>query len=1189
MGTSSSSSSPSSEHVGTKTSVQAGAAPSAVRRFGRRMLLLIVLLGGSLAAAPWAASQVDSWRNAAIRAVLPSIDGDVFVGAASLSWWGPIDLRDVSVVDRQGEPLLEAARIVSRKSLVQLCLDTQHVGEFRCQSPRVRVVFREGGSSLEDVLAPVLSRDSVGESLEFSLVVEGGSAELVSTGDLQRGELREVELHVAGGSDGAIQVVGSAMTGDVASPGRLKFEIVPGGEAEEGSAAAHETALVFKAQRVDLALLDALLARIAPGVSLAGLADADVRLTGNFASSAARSEIAGRLTVQQLAIAAPGMAADERLQLPLAEINARGTLEEGAVRVQRLAWQSDISRGDLAGSIELDQKALDGASTERLRTLNSLDIRGAAEFDLALLAAALPKTLHLRDDADISRGALSIDLRTTNGQAGRAWQAECKLHALSAHVAGRPVVWDQPAELTLSAHAGESGPEVDSLTFQSKFLEATAEGSLASGRLRARCDLQTLSQQAGQFIDLAQARLDGRASVDAEWRWPANGRLQLDAHGTAEQLVVALPGRRPCRENKLDLNVSLAGEAGDRAGRLESATVQLTSGADKLLVALLEPVLLGQRESAAQFRLRVDGGLSSWLARVPFELLPATWNVAGTITAEGMFALQDPVVAWDKLRADFENLELTAPDWQASEPLVKLESSGGWDRRQGQVEIRSATLSSHVVAARAKDLLWRGASGAAPVAAGVVSYQADVGRLWSFVPAATRAEAGALSGLVKGRLSGTQAGDRLRLSAQLASDDLTLREPHATAGTPLGPLTANLAATYDRQRDELHIEKAQLDAQGLALAARGGVQECSERRLANLTGDVGYDFDRLSPLLNSVLPRDIRLSGTGQHPWQIHGPLAAPQDHPRVHPVSLESSRGAVPGAPYVSEELSAQAGLGWSAARAFGLAFGPAKLDARLAHGVATLAPFELAVGEGKLRLSAQVAINQQPMLVELPAGSVLEKVHLTPQICAGWLRYVAPLLADAALAEGRFSVDLAHGRLPVSNAAAGDIAGTLTIHSAQVLPGGVARQLVDVARQFEGILRRRAAESTRHELEPVLVLPDQEVEFALAQGRVEHRGLTMQSGDVTIRTHGSVGIDETLALVAELPIPADWVACDRYLKGMGGQTVQIPIGGTLGQPRVDSRALAMLAQKIAGSAAESAVEGVIQDQLKRLLPRAK
>jgi hypothetical protein len=115
-------------------------------------------------------------------------------------------------------------------------------------------------------------------------------------------------------------------------------------------------------------------------------------------------------------------------------------------------------------------------------------------------------------------------------------------------------------------------------------------------------------------------------------------------------------------------------------------------------------------------------------------------------------------------------------------------------------------------------------------------------------------------------------------------------------------------------------------------------------------------------------------------------------------------------------------------------------------------------------------------------------------------------------------------------------------------------------------------------------LMLPQQDVPVELNSGRVYHRGLQIMVRDTTLVSTGSVGVDQTIALLVEVPIRDEWVAKDRLLSGLRGQTLKIPIGGTVSQPQVDKRVLEQLAAQFINNAAGQLLENELQKGLDKL-----
>ena len=209
-----------------------------------------------------------------------------------------------------------------------------------------------------------------------------------------------------------------------------------------------------------------------------------------------------------------------------------------------------------------------------------------------------------------------------------------------------------------------------------------------------------------------------------------------------------------------------------------------------------------------------------------------------------------------------------------------------------------------------------------------------------------------------------------------------------------------------------------------------------------------------------------------------------------------------------------------------------------------------------------------------------MIESIRITPEMCDTWLKYVAPLLADATRIDGSLSVDLTHAHVPLNAPATGDIAGTVLVHSAQVRPGPVAAPFVSIAGQLRSLLRKQplAALNDSTNTSALMTIQDGQVPFRMVQGRVYHENFQVVIGDVIIRTRGSVGQDQTLDMVADIPIQEKWLD-GVVAQVMRGQTLQVPIRGTLQQPDVDKRVFEQLARQLLSAPAQQ----VIQDQIFR------
>ena len=83
------------------------------------------------------------------------------------------------------------------------------------------------------------------------------------------------------------------------------------------------------------------------------------------------------------------------------------------------------------------------------------------------------------------------------------------------------------------------------------------------------------------------------------------------------------------------------------------------------------------------------------------------------------------------------------------------------------------------------------------------------------------------------------------------------------------------------------------------------------------------------------------------------------------------------------------------------------------------------------------------------------------------------------------------------------------------------------------------------------------QSVPFAIANGRVFHENMRITMKDLTLKTSGSVGLDQSLQMVAEIPIAEDWIKGEAWMASLKGETIKIPITGSVTNPKLDMQAI--------------------------------
>jgi translocation and assembly module TamB len=112
--------------------------------------------------------------------------------------------------------------------------------------------------------------------------------------------------------------------------------------------------------------------------------------------------------------------------------------------------------------------------------------------------------------------------------------------------------------------------------------------------------------------------------------------------------------------------------------------------------------------------------------------------------------------------------------------------------------------------------------------------------------------------------------------------------------------------------------------------------------------------------------------------------------------------------------------------------------------------------------------------------------------------------------------------------------------------------------------------------------------VPVRLENGRVYHEGLSLTANGFSVRTTGSVGLDSTLDLVAEVPVPDSAVGSllknyPRVKEAVEKHRFKVPMWGTISKPRLDERAFRDAVRRYLDDVAKDAAKGKLNDLIQK------
>lgn len=1057
------------------------------------------------------------------------LHGQITVGNASLDWFSPVVLRDVEVHDRAGRRLMAAAEVETKSTLLALALHPNQVGTIQVRRLQLEVAFAGRQTDLEQLFVnDVEAATEVAAGADRPLALPQVRLEIADAGvkitdtdrklswDLRalHGTLethadatRTVQLHLEGG------VQDGATTGSLKVNARLQHLGAPAFRAE----------LKGKFAAFPLAIASTVARRFHADTELTGSLDGHCELSAWMRDDVPQFQLGGEMILGRCQVASPLL--EERLRLDRVQVPCKLHLDGSRLRFEQAGITCDVGQASLRGELDLD------AGLDRPGLELTLDL------DLARVAEKLPRTLRLHQDLRLTAGKLHLDGRSTAAADGTRWEGRLDMSDLHGLKGQRPVAWTEPVKVAFQArHVGRGMPLIDHLTCSSRFLRIDGAARPDGFDLQLDADLQQLMQPLSEFIDLGPVRLAGQAHGTLAVRQHTGG-FNVDGEARLDRFDLHGITAQAWQEDTVTLKLSAQGMAQNGRQRLDTASAALRFGADTLDVRLLES-LPDLARLGGLWEVRAEGDLARWQRRgLAWTGLLADQRLAGNARLQARLRPGAAAVEFPSAAIVVRDLQFLGTTLHVREPELMLETAGCW-LPNGALELGATTVRCPTLTLDTTRLRLHPAT---RTAQGFANVRGDVARLRHWLQAT---DAAPLSGAVAGRLDLDGRGG---LAFELQLDDLTWAPPGQMAWQEP---RINLSGQGQYDGDVLQLNRLRGGSQYLAWDAQGQLTHLATTKDLALAGQLAFDLQKLEPHLRPYLGKDGHITGTSARAFSLAGPLS-----PR-------------PGELHVTA-LKGEMGLSWQAVHTHGCDVGPAEVRACLQQGWFQLYPIETTINEGKLHLQPNIRLEPGPAELVLLAGPVVDKAKLTPELCAGALGFLVPGLAGVARAEGLISVSLDSGRIPVSAPAAGELQGTLIVHSARVSPGPLANELA--------ILLHGPAEAT---------LPrETRIPFQLSKGRVYHRDLQLVFPDLTVRSSGSVGLDGTLALVLEMPIPPRWLGSGKLSAALANKTIRIPVGGTVDRPRLDQEALRRASADLARELGGSAIRNEVERGLERLL----
>ncbi len=676
----------------------------------------------------------------------------------------------------------------------------------------------------------------------------------------------------------------------------------------------------------------------------------------------------------------------------------------------------------------------------------------------------------------------------------------------------------------------------------------------ATGELSGEADLGRLFADLGSLLPLpVDVTAAGSLSLDASLT-PAPGeepgRRTLSANARLAALNVSNAGG-PILEDEhmqLTLNATIAAAREGGAYRLENvslvtdgrlAPVRLTADGVALASSVEEWAVSG-------LNLEAEASLGP-LARVARQLGvgPADVKVAGHLDLHCSGSLDAGVLEVKDLSAVAGELSLARGEEALREPELRLSAVGRADLAARSARVYRATLDCSLGSGGAADVVipdWarlpRGVAGNLTASAELVRVL-DALHPFAALPEGLQAE-----GKLESRSAFSVGEDALTADAGISLRPLKLRRGQSPWFTE-DSLEIKAVASVPHGRNDIVLELLEISSSPgtLRATASGGLEDWAGARHLTLEGAATPDWARFGALLKALTGLDVELQGAEERSFKLSTRLGE-MDWAQV--LRQTTADGGV----HVRR-------FRWAGVEAEEMELSVKGEGGRLGWGLTGR------VNQGPLTFNPVLRILDDGAAVVLPEpGAVLSAAQITDEAANRLLARALPVFRNPVDVAGTANVTLNEFHVPV----AGDLENASI--DAVVALRGVSAGSSGLLRSLLGLVG--LANET-------IDVPDQDVHVLLKDGRVHHDRMHLNIHGYTLVSSGSVALDKTLDLLVEVPITRELVKSDSVYDILKGQTIKVPIRGTLDRPEFN--------RDIIGDNLKSLMRGSTRGLLERLL----
>ncbi len=1101
-------------------------------------LLLVTFLGlfllPNLISTDWAGNKTKQIVNS-------RIPGQVDFRNVSFSWFNGIKCQEFSYDNPDKGILIKVADISMSKGLLGLATNYREMGEVTIKEPIAYVYLQEqpapveaGTGTLSETKEATTAEKRAQETasgsnsaplafpaIDGKLNITGGAVTAVLPDKKEKLVLKNLNLQLkANGLERLLDYLVAFQSGD--DTGQVKGQgtvTLPAGDLSKLDKIQSEATLDIDTWEITDLL--SILAAIADMPTGSGLLNGHMKISGSTETAV---QIKANLTGRQIRLQGGPLKSDSpSFEIIEAEIDGEKTAS--AFTLNRLALTSDLVTGTATGSLGSDNKK---------------EIDSQAVINLAEVFAQFPDTLNLKEGIKVSAGKVDLNAKMTATDKATLFEGSGSLDTLQGFSGRKKISWNKPVTLVARGEQSPKGLRLEDFTVQSSFLNGKGQGDMNHMQVQLKADIGAALTEIGKFIHLEDWKSSGKMDMNLQVETKTESVRSITGDVNIKDFALRRKDRviAPAGGFKADVSTDLLLDQEMRPQEISDTRLDIRSWIGTAAVTF-KKLIPASEEISVQindlgFKGAVDlSHLSALLQSL--DALPQNTRLTGKSDINTRLSIKGNIVELGDTTVDIRDFILQRAKQRFNEKKIHLTTRGAIDLGKKSVALKPVELQTPTGHLSIPELLLTDWSQLEENIKTNGSIELDLGLLATLLGDAMKLPPGttvAGKGAIKMNVDLTNAQQQsIQLDGFFGPLAITSQSKQLV---PEDNIQLVLDLKGDSRKKNFTLNKLEFSSVPVVLSATGKVTPDKKEHLLISEGFIGLDLKALNSYLKSLADVEVEMTGESKRPFNL----------------KVRSTNGKLAELP---QHADFSTSFYAESIHAFGMHIASLEVPIRLADSLGEV-NIQGTVNRGRMAVKPAIDFSVEPPMLSIPDNSsVLTAVGLTEEMSNDLLAKVHPVFKGAAVSQGTVDLTMQSFSWPLDAKVRKDAAftGTLIFNDTKLQAGGLLVPLLAVMKANER----------------EIIVGNKPIEFIGENDRVRCSPMEIKIKEYTIMLSGSIGFDQSLDYIAQIPVTRKMVGGDVY-EYLEGTYISVPIAGTVSKPAISRNVVQAALKDLIGQA---------------------